>query len=340
MTKPNRQVRVPPATCELSTFCEPPTLREPPAQGGSGMARFSVSEMTTFRWSFEDDVTEYLAAGIPGIGVWRRKLCDFGEERGIELLQESRLSVSSLSSAGGFTGGDGHTYREAVDDALESLRLAAELRAGCLVVVGGARAGHILTHARRLLRGALRELGDAAAQLGLSIALQPVHGQPIDRWSFLTSLDATLEMLSWCDHPHVGLVFDFFHWWQEPDLLLRIPEIVPSIKLAALCDVHAPAQCDDHRCLPGQGQLPLAEIISALELHGYRGVYEVQLFSDHCWQSNYTTLLAECRQALARISPKTFPARDRLTSEKGSTAGSLPDHPTATPLVIPAAPPG
>ena len=107
------------------------------------MPRISINEMTTYHWSLLEDVAGYRAAGVASIGVWRRKLSDFGEERGVELLRDSDLSVSSFWSAGGFTGSDGQTFREAVDDALDALHLAAEVRAGCLVVASGARAGPV-----------------------------------------------------------------------------------------------------------------------------------------------------------------------------------------------------
>jgi sugar phosphate isomerase/epimerase len=284
--------------------------------------------MTTYHWSLLEDVIGYHAAGVRSIGVWRRKLCDFGEERGVELLRESGLTVSNFSSAGGFTGSDGQTFREAVDDALEAVRLAAELRAGCLVVVTGGRAGHTFNHARRILRDALWEIGDAAGRLGLSIALQPVHRRPIERWSFLTTLDATLDMLAWCDHPRVGMVFDFFHLWREPDLCRRISDALPWIKLAALCDARPPARSDDDRCLPGEGQVPLAEIVGALETSGFRGFYDIQLMSDHCWRTDYAALLSDCRAALARVCPNTFLSSERAPLE------TAPVRPTV------AAPPG
>ncbi|HLJ11312.1 MAG TPA: sugar phosphate isomerase/epimerase family protein [Planctomycetaceae bacterium] len=273
------------------------------------MSRISMNEMTTYRWSLLDDVAGFKAAGISGIGVWRQKLSDFGEERGIELLRESGLAVSSFSSAGGFTGSDGLTFREAVDDALDAVRLAAEIRAGCLVVVSGGRAGHTFNHARRILRDALRAVGDAAAHYGLSVALQPAMGRPIERWSFLTSLDATLEMLAWCDHAHVGMVCDIFHLARETDLLRKVAQAVPWIKIAAICDAHQPAQSDADRCLPGEGQLPCAEIIAALEIEGYRGFYDVQLFGERFWNADYAALLGECRGALTRLAPHIFAAR-------------------------------
>ena len=49
--------------------------------GATGMAMLSMNETTTFRWSFEEDVARYAAAGIPAMGVWRQKLSDCGPTR-------------------------------------------------------------------------------------------------------------------------------------------------------------------------------------------------------------------------------------------------------------------
>ena len=104
------------------------------------MAILSLNETTTFRWSFEDDVANYAAAGIEAMGVWRQKLSDCGLDRASELLRQHRLMVSHLFWAGGFTGSAGHSYRESVDDTADALRTAAALGARCLVVCSGARA--------------------------------------------------------------------------------------------------------------------------------------------------------------------------------------------------------
>ena len=122
------------------------------------MATLSMNETTTFRWSFEEDVTRYAAAGIPAIGIWRQKISDCGPAKAVELLQKTGLRASHLFWAGGFTGSDGRSYRESVEDAIEALNLAGELGSHTLVVYSGARAGHTYNHARRLIQSALVEL--------------------------------------------------------------------------------------------------------------------------------------------------------------------------------------
>src|SRR4029079_19126645 len=88
------------------------------------MPLVSVNELTTYRWTFDEDVAQYRAAGFTAIGVWRQKLCDFGEEKGVELLADSGLAVSNLLWAGGFTGSD----RRSVCDSIEDDDEAVEIR--------------------------------------------------------------------------------------------------------------------------------------------------------------------------------------------------------------------
>lgn len=254
-----------------------------------------MNEMTTYRWSFVEDVTEYTEAGISGIGVWRPKLVEFGEERGIDLIHDSRLRVSSLSWAGGFTGSNGHGFAEAIDDARDSIEVAERLGAGCLVVISGSRGGHTLNHARRLLIDALTSLADDAGERDVTLAVEPMHHMFAPEWSFLTSLDETLGVLDLCDHPYVKLAFDVYHLWQEPGLLARIPEIVEQVGIVQLNDWRNPPRSDTDRLLPGEGEIPLAEMTHAFEDAGYQGFYEIEVWSEQVWRSDYAALLRNCR---------------------------------------------
>ena len=102
------------------------------------MAILSMNETTTFRWSFEEDVARYSEAGIPAMGVWRQKLSDCGREKASELLQKYGLKASHLFWAGGFTGSEGRSFRESIEDAQEALQSAAALGTETLMVYSGA----------------------------------------------------------------------------------------------------------------------------------------------------------------------------------------------------------
>ena len=265
-----------------------------------------MNQMTTCKSSLLEDVISYHESEIEAIGLWRPKLAEFGEERAVELLKDLGMSVSSVSWAGGFTGSNGHSYHEAVDDTLEAIRLSAELNAECLVIISGARAGHTSNHARRLLVDALTEIADAAAEHHLTLAVLPMDRMFSREWTFLHTLDATLDVLSQTNHPNVRMAFDVYHLWQEPRLIERMPEIVPYIAMVQLSDWREPPRSDNDRALLGDGQIPLEQIVAALIDSGYQGYFEIQIWSAELWDSDYFDLIRLCRSRFESLCSGTL----------------------------------
>jgi sugar phosphate isomerase/epimerase len=257
----------------------------------------SMNEMTTYRWSFEEDVRHYRAAGIPGIAVWRQKLADYGEEKGLELLSESGLRVSSLLWGGGFTGSEGRSLRESVQDGREALHLAADLKAGCLIVYSGARAGHTHNHARRLTKMGLEELAPMAEEFGIPLAIEPMHEGCAAEWTFLTSLDETLAFLDSIPSTAVKLAFDTYHLGHDQAVLGRLAELTPRIAIVQLGDGRHPPQGEQDRCPLGEGVIPLKEIVAELKSGGYDGFYDIELMGEEIEGSDYQQLLEQSRDA-------------------------------------------
>jgi len=260
------------------------------------MGLFSMNEMTTYRWSFEEDVDHYAAAGIPGISIWRPKLADFGEEKGIVLLAERGLRVASLGWAGGFTGSDGRTYKEALADAHEAIRLAAELHAGCLIIYSGARGGHTNNHARRLFKSALTDLGPIAAEFGVTLAIEPMHAGCAAEWTFLTDLDEAIVLLDEVDNDALKLVFDTYHFGFDPVVLDHLSQLARRIAIVQLGDARQPPNGEPNRCRLGDGEIPFKQIITTLENAGYEGGYDVELMGEEMEAYTYDDLLAHSKE--------------------------------------------
>ncbi len=265
------------------------------------MAELSISETTTFRWSLEEDVSRYSAAGIAAIGVWRQKLSDCGESKARDLLLRCGLKVSHLFWAGGFTGSDGRSYRESIEDAAEAIRIAAALDCPTLSILSGPRAGHTYNHARRLMHGALTELAPQAAAAGLTLAVEPMHPGCAAEWTFLNSLEDTLELLDAVDQPHVKLLLDTYHLGLDGGLVERIARAAPRIALVQLGDARQPPDGEQNRCRLGEGIVPLAEIIAALKAAGYDGYYDVELLGEEIETAEYSALLEHAREAFRTL---------------------------------------
>ena len=265
------------------------------------MAELSISETTTFRWSLEEDAARYSAAGIPAIGLWRHKLSDCGVSKARDLLSCNRLKVSHLFWAGGFTGNDGRSYRESIEDATEAIRTAAALDCPTLSIYSGPRAGHTYNHARRLTRGALIELAPQAAELGLTLAIEPMHPGCAAQWTFLNSLDDALGLLDSVAHPHVKMVLDTYHLGLDGGLVERIAQAAPRIALVQLGDARQPPEGEQNRCRLGEGIVPLGEIVAALKTAGYDGYYDVELLGEEIETNEYSSLLEHAKEAFREI---------------------------------------
>ena len=265
------------------------------------MAILSMNETTTFRWSFEEDVAHYSAAGIPALGVWRQKLSDCGQAKALELLKHSGLKVSHLFWAGGFTGSEGRNFRESVEDAQEALLAAAALKTDTLIVVSGTRAGHTFNHARRLLQEALEKLSPQAAELGVSLAIEAMHPGCAADWTFLNTIDDMLDVIHAVASPQVKIVLDTYHLGLDPRLIDRIAEIAQYISIVQLGDARRPPDGEQNRCRLGQGIVPLRDIVSALKSAGYDGYYDVELLGEELETSEYSSLLDHAKIAFAEL---------------------------------------
>lgn len=267
----------------------------------SSARRLSINQTTTVRWSLPEAIAEYRSAGLRCIGISLDRLRECGVNRAAEELRCAGLIPSSLGWVGGFTGAQGHSYEEAVRDARDAIAAAKCIGARTLIVVPGALCGHIRSHARRLLIEGLVELVEEATAADVRLALQPMHSLFEDEWSFLTSLDATLDVLTRFNHTHVGLAFGAYHLWQEPRLLERVPEIVKYTATVQLSDWREPPRCDNDRLLPGDGVIPLGDLVQAFEASGYRGCYEIEVWSRDLWKRDHRSLIRECMLRFAHV---------------------------------------
>lgn len=253
--------------------------------------RMAIHQTTTLRSEFDEDLTNYAAAGFKSVGIWRQKVNEFGQERSIEYLLESGLRVTSVSYAGGFTTG---WPQEVIDDGLDAVNLAAELRAPVVVVTCGPRSGHTKNHALRLIRDQLCTIAELAAESNVGIAVLPLCKSFGEGWSMLAGIQETMELIRRCNHgENLGLAIDVQQSWQHGDLLAELPGVAAATRVAFVSDTPSVHAADYKRCLPGEGILPWREIIASFEQNGFRGSYELTVLSEDRWRETTTSSAAD-----------------------------------------------
>jgi len=140
----------------------------------------------------------------------------------------------------------------------------------------------------------------------------------------VSTLAAARRIVEAVADPAVGLVIDAFHFyaggstWEMLDGLR--PEQLFLVHLDDAEDRPRRTLEDAHRLLPGDGVIPLADLVRRLDGLGYRGVYSIELFRPEYYEWD-PTLLA--REALMRMRALFEQDRD-LGPGIGDQKSSIP----------------
>jgi sugar phosphate isomerase/epimerase len=247
----------------------------------------SISEISTLHASFEEDLGAYAAAGLDGIGIWEMKLGDpSGDPDSLELVERSGLgsasavpavpSILPLPLLGGPT-----DPAERVEALLESIpRLAAFGTTG-IVCLTGSGLGLEPANARDTVVEGLKRLAEAAGRAGVRIAVEPYQRDDAAEWSIVSSIAEAMELIDAAGaHPSLGIQFDTWHLWNCPGVLAEIARHSDRIVGVHVSGVRDPTRSFADRLLPGDGIADLAPIVRALDMAGWRGFYDLELFSD------------------------------------------------------------
>jgi sugar phosphate isomerase/epimerase len=248
--------------------------------------RLSVSQITTLRWSFAEDVRAYAAAGLDGIGVWELKLPQGGDAEALEQLEASGLasaaavpaepSILPLPLLGG-----AEDPAERIDAFCRSLERLAPFRPSGVICLTGSGEGRDPDEARAIVVDGLRTLAGEAERLGLTIALEPyqqVGGAP---WTIATSIREAVDLIHDAGDPvGLGIQFDVWHLWNTESLYDDIAAEIGRFAGVHVCDYRDPTRGWADRALPGEGAADVPSILRALDDAGWDGLYDLEIFSD------------------------------------------------------------
>lgn len=196
-------------------------------------------------------------------------------DAGLGVVLAARVNLQrNLSSE------DAASHRAGIDYLKYAADCAAALGA---TVVGGPLTGNPLvfagrppqpvSEAERLARKqrcvvGLREAGDHAAGLGITLAVEPLNRFESD---VLCTTQQAMELLQAVDHLAVRLMLDTFHMHMEE------ASISEAIRLAGSLLVHFQAN-ENHRGFPGTGATDWVDVCRALHDIDYSGPVSLEPF--------------------------------------------------------------
>lgn len=247
--------------------------------------KFSISEVTTYHLSFQQDLAVYGEAGAGGIGIWEFKLPDGRDPESLERLHDSGLQATLCVPTvvevipSGF--GGPADVKERVEAMCAGIRRLAPFNPVSIACLPGPLGGLELHEARRVAADGLRKAAQTAAEFGIQIAVESLHPGVLGDKTIITSVAQTLELIDQIDQPNVVILFDVYHHWDQPDILPRIREHASRFGGAIhIADWREPTRTWADRALPGEGAIDLPALFGALEASGFDGWYDLEIFSD------------------------------------------------------------
>ncbi|MCI9867758.1 sugar phosphate isomerase/epimerase [Rhizobium skierniewicense] len=224
-----------------------------------------------------------LAHGITTISPWRDQVHGVGLAEAARIVEQNGLRLSGLCRGGFFPAADAKGRRNAIDDNKRAVDEAAALKADCLVlVVGGLPAGSKdITGARQMVEDGMAELLPYARQVGIPLAIEPLHPfYAADRACFNT-LKQSLDL---CDRlgAGTGVAIDVYHVWWDPELEEQVARAGRNGQILAhhICDWLVPTTDPlNDRGMMGDGVIDLKGFRRMIEQAGFFGAQEVEIFS-------------------------------------------------------------
>ena len=272
-----------------------------------------INGATTMKASLPQDIAAAGSAGFKGLEIWAAKMDAYLAEEGHSpetldgLFKEAGVRPVSINSIEFITFRPPEDY-SAIRQRCQALcELASFLGAEKIVVVPsptpeGATWDEIRAESVRVLR----DLSEVAAPYGTRLAFEFLGFG----WCSVRTLEQCWEIVRETDRDNVGLVLDTCHFFAGGSSVAAIAAVDPAkISILHINDVEErPKETieDAHRLLPGEGVIPLDDILAALRAIGFDGLCSIELFRPAYWERHPVELAAAARAATLQAAGRYF----------------------------------
>ena len=269
---------------------------------------YSINTATLgYQNSIEEIIDLCAERNIGGIAPWIAEVEHKNHQALSRQLKAANIHLSGFCRSHYYTAETSVERKQAIVRNQKALDIAAELNAPCFVQVVGSLVGKNknLAEARTHVKQGIKALLTHSKDVGVPLALEPLHPMTTADRSCLSSLN---QALNWCDELdpdgefNLGIALDVYHVWWDEDLerLIkragnRILAFHVSDWLVNTCDLVS------DRGMPGDGVIDIPQIRSWVEDAGYQGLVEIEIFSkNHWWQMPSPQIIDSCIERISQ----------------------------------------
>ena len=259
--------------------------------------QLSVSAVSSWRWSLDEDLRCWADLGGDQVGLSFRKLADAGVAAGARRVRDAGLRVTNLVELGWWVLDEPATWGPQQARLLSALDAAAMTGARCLVLTSGPAGRLAWDDALEALAGAISPVRSEADARGITLALEHTGSLRLDL-SFVTTLRDAIDAARALG---IAVCVEVNSCFAERALERTLRADIDALAHVQVSDFVIGSRCTPDRAVPGDGDIPLGRIVTALVRAGYRGAFELELVGPRIEGEGYPSAIRRGVEHLERV---------------------------------------
>lgn len=265
-------------------------------------ARLSVSAVSSWQWTLDDDLRFWSEAGIDHVGLSLRKLEEAGIDAAVARIRDAGLRVSNIVELGWWDLADPATWPAQQDRLLGAVGAAAVF-GSCLVLTTGPARGLDWDEAAAALDDAIDPVRSAALAQGVPLTVEHTGPLRLDL-SFCTTLRDGVDLAR---RLGIGVCMEINSCFAERGLAGIIDDACTNVGEGStlahvqLSDFVIGSLCTPDRAVPGDGDIALAAVLAMLHRSSYSGAFEIEIVGPRIEAEGYASAIRRAVEHVDRL---------------------------------------
>jgi sugar phosphate isomerase/epimerase len=243
--------------------------------------RLSVNSLSSLYQPLSADLALWRDLEVSYVGLISPKLAADGWKRALDTVTDAGLRVSNIS-----------TENEVI---AESLRFAASVGASTVYACTGPGGARTWEDSAKSFCATVAPLASLAGELGVVLAVEPTNPLRTDI-SFVYTLRDAFDLAR---DAGLGVVLDFYSCWYERNFDELVRKNIEAVALVQVCDYLLGTFDTPNRVVPGDGDIPLARLLTTLLEAGYRGAFDLEVLGPRIEDEGYPSAV---RRSVERMN--------------------------------------
>lgn len=259
--------------------------------------RVSVSAVSSWTWTLEEDLRFWASAGIEHVGLSFRKLKKAGLPAAAGRVRDAGLRVSNIVELGWWSLDDHATWGRQQARLVQALDAAVVTGAACLVLTSGPQGRLPWDDALAALAEALAPVSEESRTRGVVLTLENTGPLRLDL-SFVTTLRDAIDAARMLG---IGACMEVNSCFAERALDGTIAAAHDVLEHVQVNDFVIGSLCTPDRAVPGDGDIPLEGILQSLDGAGYGGALELEMVGPRIEAEGYEQAIVRGAGYMSRL---------------------------------------